>query len=74
VIKFVPQQEAWIVERMGRFHRILDPGLAILIPVLDKIQYVQTLKEVAIDIPTQSAITQGEWIHFLMSRQCYSSN
>jgi hypothetical protein len=45
---------------MGRFHRILDPGLAILIPVLDKIQYVQTLKEVAIDIPTQSAITQGQ--------------
>lgn len=43
VIKFVPQQEAWIVERMGKFDRILEPGLAILIPVLDQIKYVQTL-------------------------------
>lgn len=42
---------------MGRFHRILDPGLAILIPIVDKIQYVKSLKEVAIEIPSQSAIT-----------------
>ncbi|PVU86982.1 hypothetical protein BB559_006283 [Furculomyces boomerangus] len=58
IIKFVPQQEAWIVERMGKFNRILEPGLAILIPVIDRIKYVQSLKEVAIEIPTQSAITQ----------------
>ncbi|KXS16104.1 hypothetical protein M427DRAFT_111388 [Gonapodya prolifera JEL478] len=58
IIKFVPQQEAWIVERMGRFNRVLEPGLAILIPVLDQIKYVKSLKEVAIDIPTQRAITQ----------------
>ena len=57
VVKFVPQQQAWIVERMGKFHRILPPGLAILIPVLDRITYVQSLKESAIEIPTQSAIT-----------------
>lgn len=57
VIKFVPQQEAWIVERMGRFHRVLEPGLAILVPILDKIQYVQSLKESAIEVPSQSAIT-----------------
>jgi regulator of protease activity HflC (stomatin/prohibitin superfamily) len=55
--RFVPQQQAWIVERMGKFHRILEPGLAILIPVLDKIQYVKSLKEAAIEIPSQSAIT-----------------
>lgn len=55
--RFVPQQTAWIVERMGRFHRILDPGLAILVPIVDKIQYVKSLKEVAIEIPSQSAIT-----------------
>jgi regulator of protease activity HflC (stomatin/prohibitin superfamily) len=59
VIKFVPQQEAWILERMGKFNAILEPGLAILIPVIDQIKYVQTLKEVACEIPTQSAITQG---------------
>lgn len=57
VIRFVPQQTAWIVERMGKFHRILEPGLAWLIPVLDKIQYVQLLKENAIEIPSQLAIT-----------------
>ncbi|KAI9202926.1 stomatin family protein [Polychytrium aggregatum] len=58
IIKFVPQQQAWIVERMGKFHRILEPGLAILVPFLDSIRYVKTLKEVAVEIPTQSAITQ----------------
>ncbi|KAI9094969.1 hypothetical protein DFS34DRAFT_568091, partial [Phlyctochytrium arcticum] len=58
VVKFVPQQEAWVVERMGKFHRILEPGLAILIPVLDRIRYVKSLKEVAVEVPSQSAITQ----------------
>ncbi|KAJ2807577.1 Synaptotagmin-like protein 2 [Coemansia guatemalensis] len=58
VVKFVPQQEAWVVERMGRFSRILEPGLAILVPFLDRISYTQSLKEVAVEIPTQTAITQ----------------
>ena len=58
VVKFVPQQEAWVVERMGKFHRVLEPGLAILVPFLDRIKYVKTLKEQAIEIPSQSAITQ----------------
>lgn len=57
VIRFVPQQTAWIVERMGKFNRILQPGLAILIPVLERIAYVQSLKESAVEIPSQSAIT-----------------
>ncbi|KAF7731401.1 hypothetical protein EC973_000209 [Apophysomyces ossiformis] len=58
IIKFVPQQEAWIVERMGRFHRMLEPGLNVLIPVIDRIKYVKSLKETAIEVPSQSAITQ----------------
>ncbi|KAF9434533.1 hypothetical protein BGZ76_007862 [Entomortierella beljakovae] len=58
IIKFVPQQEAWIVERMGRFSRVLEPGLQILMPFLDRVKYVKSLKEVAIEIPSQSAITQ----------------
>lgn len=58
VVKFVPQQQAWIVERFGKFHRLLEPGLAILFPFIDQIKYVKTLKEVAVEIPTQSAITQ----------------
>lgn len=57
IIRFVPQQTAWIVERMGKFNRILEPGLAILLPIIDKIAYVKSLKESAIEIPSQSAIT-----------------
>ncbi|KAJ9650730.1 Synaptotagmin-like protein 2 [Neophaeococcomyces mojaviensis] len=57
VVKFVPQQQAWVVERFGKFSRILDPGLAILIPLVDRIAYVQSLKESALEIPSQSAIT-----------------
>uniref|UniRef100_A0A8C5LJN6 Stomatin-like protein 2, mitochondrial n=1 Tax=Leptobrachium leishanense TaxID=445787 RepID=A0A8C5LJN6_9ANUR len=57
VVLFVPQQEAWVVERMGRFYRILEPGLNILIPVLDKIRYVQSLKEIVINVPEQSAVS-----------------
>jgi regulator of protease activity HflC (stomatin/prohibitin superfamily) len=58
IVKFVPQQEAWIVERMGRFNKVLEPGLAILLPVIDQVRYVQNLKEVAVEVPSQSAITQ----------------
>jgi len=57
VILFVPQQEAWIVERFGKFQKVLEPGLNFLVPVIDSIRYVQSLKEIAIDIPQQSAIT-----------------
>jgi hypothetical protein len=57
IVRFVPQQTAWIVERMGKFSRILAPGLAILVPVIDRIAYVKSLKEAAIEIPSQSAIT-----------------
>ncbi|CAJ0931457.1 unnamed protein product [Ranitomeya imitator] len=57
VVLFVPQQEAWVVERMGRFHRILEPGLNILIPFLDRIRYVQSLKEIVINVPEQSAVS-----------------
>lgn len=57
VLLFVPQQEAWIVERMGKFSRILEPGLNVLLPIVDRVKYVQSLKEIAIDVPKQSAIT-----------------
>lgn len=57
VVRFVPQQTAWIVERMGKFDRILEPGLAIMVPFIDRISYVKSLKESAIEIPSQNAIT-----------------
>ncbi|KAK4473575.1 hypothetical protein MN116_002931 [Schistosoma mekongi] len=56
-ILFVPEKEAWVIERLGRFHRTLEPGLNFCIPVVDRIAYIQSLKEVAIEIPDQSAIT-----------------
>lgn len=57
VVVFVPHQEAWVVERMGRFHKILEPGLNLLLPVIDRVRYVQSLKEMAFEIVPQSAIT-----------------
>lgn len=42
---------------MGKFYKILEPGINLLIPILDKVKYVQSLKEIAIVIPKQSAIT-----------------
>uniref|UniRef100_A0A915LZF6 Band 7 domain-containing protein n=1 Tax=Meloidogyne javanica TaxID=6303 RepID=A0A915LZF6_MELJA len=57
VLNFVPQQEAWVIERMGRYLKTLQPGLNILLPIIDSVKYVQPLKENAMEIPEQSAIT-----------------
>ena len=54
----VPQQEAYIVERLGRFHKILNPGLNILIPFIDRLAYKHTLKEIPLDVPSQVCITR----------------
>jgi regulator of protease activity HflC (stomatin/prohibitin superfamily) len=56
---FIVLLQAWVIERMGKFHRLLEPGLNFLIPIIDRIKYVNSLKEIAIDIPKQSAITKG---------------
>ena len=53
----VPQQEAYVVERLGRFHKVLNPGLNILIPFIDRIAYKHTLKEIPLDVPSQVCIT-----------------
>ncbi|KAK4535280.1 hypothetical protein CDCA_CDCA04G1305 [Cyanidium caldarium] len=54
----VPQQHAYIVQRFGRFHRVLDPGLHFLIPLVDKVAFTHSLKEEAIPINSQTAITR----------------
>mmetsp|Transcript_37245 Transcript_37245/g.67384 ORF Transcript_37245/g.67384 Transcript_37245/m.67384 type:complete len:409 (+) Transcript_37245:122-1348(+) len=54
----VPQQIAFVVERLGKFHQVLDPGLHFLIPFVDKIAYAHSLKEESIPIPNQQAITK----------------
>lgn len=47
---------------MGKFHRLLEPGLNFLVPLIDRIKYVKSMKETAVEVPSQSAITQGKYI------------
>ena len=54
----VPQQEAYVVERLGRFHAVLNPGLNFLIPFLDRVAYKLLLKEIPLDVPSQVCITR----------------
>jgi regulator of protease activity HflC (stomatin/prohibitin superfamily) len=54
----VPQQSAFVVERLGRFHAVLQAGFHILLPFVDVIRYRHSLKEIAIDIPAQVCITR----------------
>jgi regulator of protease activity HflC (stomatin/prohibitin superfamily) len=55
--KVVPQQSAYVIERLGKFHSALNPGLNIIIPFIDKVAYRFSLKEMAQDIPEQICIT-----------------
>ena len=57
-IKVVPQQNAWVVERLGKFHSVLTPGLNIIIPFIDRVAYKHSLKEVPLDTPSQVCITK----------------
>ena len=54
----VPQQHAYVVERLGRFNGVLEAGFHVLVPFLDVIRYRHTLKEQALDIPEQICITK----------------
>ena len=54
----VPQQMAFVVERFGRFDKVLEPGLRILVPVMHRIRYVFSLKEEALTVPSQAAVTR----------------
>ena len=57
-LKVVPQQNSWVVERLGRFHAALLPGLNIVIPFVDRVAYKHMLKEVPLDVPSQICITK----------------
>ncbi len=57
-IKVVPQQSAWIVERLGKFHSVLSPGLNVVVPFIDRVAYKHSLKEVPLDTPSQVCITK----------------
>ena len=57
-VRIVPQQFAYVVERFGRFHAVLEPGLNLIIPFLDRVAYMHSLKEVPLDVPEQVCITK----------------
>ncbi|MBL8511322.1 MAG: SPFH/Band 7/PHB domain protein [Betaproteobacteria bacterium] len=54
----VPQQNAWVVERLGKFSRVLEPGLNVIVPFFERVAYRHSLKEVPLDIPEQVCITR----------------
>ena len=57
-IKIVPQQNAWVVERLGKYQSSLAPGLNFLVPFVDKVAYKHSLKEIPLDVPSQICITR----------------
>jgi regulator of protease activity HflC (stomatin/prohibitin superfamily) len=57
-VRVVPQQSAWVVERLGKFNEVLEPGLNIIIPFIDRVAYRHSLKEVPLDVAEQVCITK----------------
>ncbi len=57
-IRVVPQQRAWVLERLGRFHSVLQPGLNFVVPFLDRVAYKHDLREIPLDVPPQICITR----------------
>ena len=57
-VRIVPQQNAWVVERLGKFFRVLEPGLNLIVPFLDRVAYRHSWKEFPLDVPEQVCITK----------------
>lgn len=57
-VRIVPQQSVWIIEKLGKFDRALQPGLNFLVPYIETVAYRHVLKEYAMEVPEQSAITR----------------
>ena len=57
-IKIVPQQHAWVVEKLGKYDRTLTPGLKFVVPFVERVAYKHSLKEVPLDVPSQVCITR----------------
>jgi regulator of protease activity HflC (stomatin/prohibitin superfamily) len=57
-VKVVPQQNAWVVERLGKYQSTLTPGLSLLVPFVDRVAYKHSLKEIPLDVPSQVCITR----------------
>src|SRR5437764_5707105 len=57
-IRVVPQQHALVIERWGRFHAVLAPGLNFVVPFVDRVAYKHDLREIPFDVPSQICITK----------------
>jgi len=57
-IAIVPQQNAWVIERLGKFDRTLSPGAGFVIPFIERVAYKHSLKEIPLDVPSQVCITR----------------
>ena len=57
-IKVVPQQNAWVMERLGKYHATLAPGFNLIMPFFDRVAYKHSLKEIPLDVPSQICITR----------------
>ena len=69
-IKIIPQQQAWVLETLGRFTRVMGPGLNFIIPFIQRVSYKHSLKEAAIDIHEQTAVTKDN-VSLLISGVIY---
>ena len=54
----MPQQNAWVVERLGKYDRTLTPGLNFVVPFIERVAYKHSLKEMPLDVPSQVCITR----------------
>ena len=57
-VRIVPQGEEWVVQRLGKFHKVLLPGLRVIIPLVDAVSYKVTTKDIILDVPEQEVITR----------------
>ncbi|KAG4080927.1 hypothetical protein HA402_010098 [Bradysia odoriphaga] len=57
-VAIVPQQHAWVIERLGKFDRVLSPGAGFVIPFIERVAYRHSLKEIPLDVPSQVCITR----------------
>jgi regulator of protease activity HflC (stomatin/prohibitin superfamily) len=57
-IKFVPQNRAFVIERFGKFNKTIEAGLNFIVPFIDRVAHDRSLKEQAVDVPSQGAITK----------------
>ena len=63
-VNVIPQQTAWVIERLGKFHKVLNPGLNFIIPFIDKVAYKHSLKEIPLDTPSQVCSVSSDYPSF----------